>query len=229
MPPKKQKTDASDAKTTRLVAVPDDEVSPLFWSHSAGSAENASPDFVILFAHGAGAGAESSWMVDMASLLTDADVISAAAAAAAAKQQQSEMEDEARSKKSTRPSAGTPSNRKQQKQKKRGTTSENEKKKLHFGDPTWRPVFSVARFHFPYFMRRAATKKKYLPDKEPILLSSFHRAIAKVRQRFHPHTPPLFLMGKSIGARMASVVATTASLGSGIAKQQSKKEEEEEE
>src|SRR5688572_18500284 len=58
----------------------------------------------------------------------------------------------------------------------------------------------VVRFNFPYM-----EAKKKVPDREPVLRQAWHEAIEIVgRDR------PLFIGGKSLGGRMASLVADEA-------------------
>ena len=60
----------------------------------------------------------------------------------------------------------------------------------------------VARFNFPYMKA-----KKKVPDREPVLRQAWHVAIESVgRGR------PLFIGGKSLGGRMASLVADDESV-----------------
>lgn len=61
---------------------------------------------------------------------------------------------------------------------------------------------AVARFEFPYMVRRRASGKRTPPDRAEVLLQCFKQAIAQVGS---PQT--LFIGGKSMGGRMASMVA----------------------
>lgn len=63
----------------------------------------------------------------------------------------------------------------------------------------------VLRFEFPYMARRRADGGKRPPDRAPVLQAAFHDVITAVRTRFAPRR--LVLMGKSMGGRMASLVA----------------------
>lgn len=59
----------------------------------------------------------------------------------------------------------------------------------------------VARFEFPYMAARRTTGKKRAPDREPVLLDSWREAAA------HFDVKALAIGGKSMGGRMASLVA----------------------
>ena len=61
--------------------------------------------------------------------------------------------------------------------------------------------FGVVRFEFPYMAVRRKTGKKKPPDREPVLLESFRQAVRG------EGTGRVFLGGKSMGGRMASMVA----------------------
>jgi predicted alpha/beta-hydrolase family hydrolase len=61
----------------------------------------------------------------------------------------------------------------------------------------------VVRFEFPYMAaRRAGTKKGGAPDRQPVLLDTWRQVIAD-----HGGGPAVFIGGKSLGGRMASMVA----------------------
>lgn len=62
----------------------------------------------------------------------------------------------------------------------------------------------VIRFNFPYMVQRAQTGKKRPPDRAPILLESWHMVIDDIRSSHKGH---LFIGGKSMGGRMASLIA----------------------
>ena len=58
----------------------------------------------------------------------------------------------------------------------------------------------VARFEFPYMAARRLTGKKKPPDRAPILLQCWRDVIAEIKG-------PVVIGGKSMGGRMASLVA----------------------
>ncbi|MBA4180454.1 MAG: alpha/beta hydrolase [Anaerolinea sp.] len=60
--------------------------------------------------------------------------------------------------------------------------------------------FAVVRFEFPYMAARREDGKRRAPDREPVLLQAFHDAASDVK-------PPLVVGGKSMGGRIASMVA----------------------
>ncbi|WP_286232783.1 alpha/beta family hydrolase [Thalassotalea sediminis] len=58
--------------------------------------------------------------------------------------------------------------------------------------------FSVTRFNFNYMDKRQSDGKKYPPERMPKLLSCFSDVIVQ-----HSFTAPLYLIGKSMGSRVA--------------------------
>jgi predicted alpha/beta-hydrolase family hydrolase len=62
---------------------------------------------------------------------------------------------------------------------------------------------NVARFDFDYMQVAKAQSKRRPPDKAPKLLACFQEHIALIEDDL-----PLFLAGKSMGGRMATVLAT---------------------
>jgi len=62
----------------------------------------------------------------------------------------------------------------------------------------------VGRFDFPYMQRQKATGRKRPPDPEPVLREAWKQVLASVPQR------PLLIGGKSLGGRIASLVAAAA-------------------
>lgn len=60
----------------------------------------------------------------------------------------------------------------------------------------------VVRFEFPYMAARREGKKTGAPDRQPVLLESWKQAIAD-----HGGGSSVFIGGKSLGGRMASMVA----------------------
>jgi len=63
----------------------------------------------------------------------------------------------------------------------------------------------VARFEFPYMRRRRETGERKPPDREPALRQAWHDAIAELGGG-----PRLVIGGKSMGGRMASLIADEA-------------------
>ncbi|OIN07654.1 alpha/beta fold hydrolase [Oceanisphaera psychrotolerans] len=59
----------------------------------------------------------------------------------------------------------------------------------------------VVRFEFPYMQKTRADGRKRPPDREPALLDCWRAMVAEFAH------PRLFLAGKSMGGRMASLVA----------------------
>ncbi len=62
----------------------------------------------------------------------------------------------------------------------------------------------AARFEFPYMMRRREDGRKRPPDREPVLREAWHAVIAELGP------DRLIIGGKSMGGRMASLVADEA-------------------
>ncbi len=60
----------------------------------------------------------------------------------------------------------------------------------------------VVRFNFPYMVKRAEDGKKRPPDRAPKLLDAFNEVIAQFAV-----DGPVFIGGKSMGGRMASLLA----------------------
>lgn len=63
----------------------------------------------------------------------------------------------------------------------------------------------VVRFEFPYMRRRRQDGKRRPPDRMPALLQAYADAVAEVREKLRP--PVLAIGGKSMGGRVASMVA----------------------
>lgn len=61
---------------------------------------------------------------------------------------------------------------------------------------------TVVRFEFPYMAERRATGSKRPPDRQPRLLETFHTILTEL-----PRARPLVVGGKSLGGRMASLLA----------------------
>jgi uncharacterized protein len=65
----------------------------------------------------------------------------------------------------------------------------------------------VVRFEFPYMAaRRESGKRGGAPDREPVLLAAWREVVADVGEG-----RPLFIGGKSLGGRMASLIADEVS------------------
>ncbi|MDQ2075238.1 alpha/beta family hydrolase [Marinimicrobium sp. ABcell2] len=62
----------------------------------------------------------------------------------------------------------------------------------------------VWRFEFPYMASRRTGGSKRPPDRQPVLLAAWHDRIQEARANWNG---PLFIGGKSMGGRMASLVA----------------------
>jgi uncharacterized protein len=63
----------------------------------------------------------------------------------------------------------------------------------------------VVRFEFPYMAARRTSGKRGAPDREPVLLDSWRRVIAKLGD-----AAKMVIGGKSMGGRIASMVADEA-------------------
>ena len=62
--------------------------------------------------------------------------------------------------------------------------------------------FRVARFEFPYMVRRRADGRRRPPDRQPVLLESWRAAVAALGGG-----TKVVVGGKSLGGRMASLIA----------------------
>jgi len=67
-------------------------------------------------------------------------------------------------------------------------------------------VYRVARFEFPYMAARRETGKKKPPDRTPVLLETWRTVIDKIG------ADKLVIGGKSMGGRIASMIADEASV-----------------
>lgn len=67
----------------------------------------------------------------------------------------------------------------------------------------------VVRFEFPYMAKRRQTGRRAPPDRQPVLLESWERLVAALTEDVAPDksAAPLFIGGKSMGGRMATMVA----------------------
>lgn len=80
-----------------------------------------------------------------------------------------------------------------------------------FADGLANEGFRVARFEFPYMAERRETGRKRPPDRAGALLDCWHAVIAALRPE------NLVIGGKSLGGRMASMVAADLeSTGAGV-------------
>ena len=66
--------------------------------------------------------------------------------------------------------------------------------------------YRVVRFEFPYMAERRATGKKRPPDRQPILLETWHAVIDELG------ADTLVIGGKSMGGRMATLIADQANV-----------------
>lgn len=65
----------------------------------------------------------------------------------------------------------------------------------------------VVRFEFPYMAQRRTTGKKALPNKMPILIDTYQQVINEVASKVKVENLPLFIAGKSLGGRVATLIA----------------------
>lgn len=68
--------------------------------------------------------------------------------------------------------------------------------------------FGTVRFEFPYMEKRRIDGKKRPPDREPVLLDYFSRVVDKVRGELEAGGSRVLVGGKSMGGRMASILAS---------------------
>lgn len=64
--------------------------------------------------------------------------------------------------------------------------------------------YRVVRFEFPYMHERRQTGKRRPPNRAPELLNCFEALLEDISSRF---SEPIILMGKSMGGRMATLLA----------------------
>lgn len=69
----------------------------------------------------------------------------------------------------------------------------------------------VIRFEFPYMAERRVSGKKRPPEREPILTACWREQIVRLRNHL-PATQKLIIGGKSLGGRMASLLADDLSV-----------------
>jgi uncharacterized protein len=67
------------------------------------------------------------------------------------------------------------------------------------------PQVQVARFNFPYMQANALDGKRRPPDRAPKLLAHLEAVLTAVLR--HSSAKRIFLMGKSMGGRMAAILA----------------------
>ncbi len=70
-----------------------------------------------------------------------------------------------------------------------------------------REGIETVRFEFPYMQKRRLDGKKRPPDREPVLIEAFGRVVDQVRAELGAASRVL-VGGKSMGGRMASVLAS---------------------
>lgn len=66
------------------------------------------------------------------------------------------------------------------------------------------------RFEFPYMVKRREDGRKRPPDRQPVLLAAFREQVAQAREEIGPDAR-LLVAGKSMGGRMASLLASEGS------------------
>ncbi|MBL4940191.1 MAG: hypothetical protein JKY81_00845 [Colwellia sp.] len=66
---------------------------------------------------------------------------------------------------------------------------------------------NVLRFNFPYMDKRIALGKRYPPDRMPKLLDCYQSIVEGVIMNDKQKSLPLFIGGKSMGARVAATLA----------------------
>ena len=69
---------------------------------------------------------------------------------------------------------------------------------------------AVIRFEFPYMHKRREDGKKRPPDRMPKLLAAFEQQLSAARQQLPPGSK-IFIGGKSMGGRVASLLAADLS------------------
>jgi predicted alpha/beta-hydrolase family hydrolase len=75
-----------------------------------------------------------------------------------------------------------------------------------FADGLAKRGLRVVRFEFPYMAAKRETGKSRPPDREPVLRETWHHVIGAVK------SDHLFIGGKSMGGRIASLVADEANV-----------------
>jgi predicted alpha/beta-hydrolase family hydrolase len=67
--------------------------------------------------------------------------------------------------------------------------------------------FKVIRFEFLYMQHRRETGKQKFPDKLDVLVERFKEVIDSCRSDLVESNKPLYLLGKSLGGRVATLIA----------------------
>lgn len=67
--------------------------------------------------------------------------------------------------------------------------------------------FKVIRFEFLYMQHRRETGKQKFPDKIDVLIECFKEVIDNCRSDIIESNKPLYLLGKSLGGRIATLIA----------------------
>ncbi|MGM0433231.1 MAG: alpha/beta fold hydrolase [Pseudomonadota bacterium] len=67
--------------------------------------------------------------------------------------------------------------------------------------------FRVRRFEFPFMAQRRTTGRRRPPDRPSVLLRNWHEAIEEIRRR-EADADRLWIGGRSLGGRMASMLLT---------------------
>ncbi len=81
----------------------------------------------------------------------------------------------------------------------------------HFAEGLAERGHRVVRFEFPYMAERRKTGKKRPPDRQPILLETWQSVIESYKGK------QLFIGGKSMGGRMATLIADQSNVSGLIA------------
>ncbi|EMP55700.1 hypothetical protein MSNKSG1_07513 [Marinobacter santoriniensis NKSG1] len=74
---------------------------------------------------------------------------------------------------------------------------------------------AVVRFEFPYMQKRREDGRKRPPDRQPVLLDCFSGTLAQVREEVG-ESVPIWIGGKSMGGRMASILASISAPVDGV-------------
>lgn len=74
---------------------------------------------------------------------------------------------------------------------------------------------AVVRFEFPYMQKRREDGRKRPPDRQPVLIDCFSGTLAQIREEVG-ESVPIWIGGKSMGGRMASILASTGASVDGV-------------